>query len=146
MGLNLINQPETINNCPICINKRLFLTEQLCGDQSFQFCASCVRGGGGGVQTTWTSPLHVCAGPDCHLHQILSERLLPSNCNLEAKMHRLHTETLLNLKTHINLLPVFQSTSCSWTFIQENRKDVHAFLTGCSRLLPPLDMRNHERK
>lgn len=96
--------------------------------------------GWGGVQTTWTSPLHACAGPDCHLHQILSERPLPSNCNLEAKTHRLLRETLLNL----NLLPVFQSTSCSC--IQENRKDVHAFLTGCSRLLPPLDMRNHDRK
>lgn len=56
MGLNLINQPETIHNCPICINKRLFLTEQLCGDQSFQFCASCVRGGVGADHMDLTSP------------------------------------------------------------------------------------------
>lgn len=117
-GWNLIHQRRIINNCPIHVNLILILQRTatlgpiiLLGYEAFRWhlCELVLEG----WIWLWTaghtvpSPLHACAGPDCHLHRIPSAHLSPSSCCLEAKARRSHRDT------HVHFI---HSTLCANVF------------------------------
>lgn len=127
-GWNLIHQRRIINNCPIHVNLILILQRTatlrpiiLLSYEAFRWhlCELVLEG----WIWLWTaghsvpSPLHACAGPDCHLHRIPSAHLSPSSCCLEAKTGhtgiRTHTSSI-RLCVQTFLIHTSKCHLCIW--------------------------------